>query len=97
MPRHVASIKCGSCKGRHTTVAAVQLCFREMYEAKALTAREEHDAEVEAMASAEPAAWAPHFHPGEFDECRVNHDVDKVTAFEARAFHLRGYDRARPW
>jgi hypothetical protein len=64
MPRHVDSIKCGSCQQRHATVAQVALCYARKREAEAaaeeeeqLTPREEHDARVKAAADAAGESW----------------------------------------
>lgn len=185
MPRHVDSIKCGSCKGRHETIARVALCYREKHEAAA--AEEEGHLQQQAEAAAElrnerwfeerggaeddprerelwlledmradaiiqarkdatlalldrwkaanpgrqlngyactpysrcncpksysmcsafavlerfqaanPAPVAPHFHPGEFDECRVDHRADVKAAYEPRGFSLGGTRRRQPW
>jgi hypothetical protein len=56
MPRHVTSIKCGSCKGRHDTVAQVSLCYTRRYEATALGAK--LAADIEAQQGMEAAAEA---------------------------------------
>lgn len=64
MPRHVDSIKCGCCSGRHATVSQVALCHKRKREAEAVieeiknpTPREEYDARVKAAADAAGMGW----------------------------------------
>jgi hypothetical protein len=52
MPRHVDSIKCGSCKGRHDTVAQVALCYALKWDRKAQEMQQAAEAKAEAAAEA---------------------------------------------
>jgi hypothetical protein len=95
MPRHVDSIKCGSCKERHTTVAQVALCYRAKQEREELTAREEWDAKVEAAAEAAGERWYEE-RGGPVEDDRIEREAWAREDL-ARGFSLGGTRRQRPW
>jgi hypothetical protein len=90
----VDSIKCGSCKGRHTTVAQVQLCYQAKAQATDLTRRQEFDAEVARIAE---EAQLQQELIAERDESGDPRAAAMAEVFEPRSFSLGGYGRRRPW